>query len=87
MARARLITEVIRSVAVIPDQVARSVYIRECSRLLDVEENLLYSEVRKILRTRSGVAGTPLPAVTPSRVQKPAKPPEPPAGELNTEES
>jgi len=87
MARARLITEVIRSVAVIPDQVARSVYIRECSRLLDVEENLLYSEVRKILRTRSGVAGTPLPAGTPSRVQKPAKPPEPPAGELNTEES
>jgi DNA primase len=53
IAKARLISEVIKSVAVIPDTVTRSVYIRECSRLLNVEETVLYSEVRKILRART----------------------------------
>ncbi len=47
IARARLITEIIRSVAVIPDTITRSVYIKECSTLLGVSEDILYSEVRK----------------------------------------
>lgn len=47
VAKARLITDVIRSVAVIPESITRSVYIKECSRLLDVSEEVLYSEVRK----------------------------------------
>ncbi|SHF10214.1 DNA primase [Mariniphaga anaerophila] len=47
VARARLITDVIRSVAVIPDTITRSVYIKECSRLLDVDEEILYTEIRK----------------------------------------
>lgn len=47
VAKARLITDVIRSVAVIPDTITRSVYIKECSKLLDVNEEILYTEVRK----------------------------------------
>ncbi len=47
VARARLITDVIRSVAVIPDTITRSVYIRECSKLLNVSEEVLYSEIHK----------------------------------------
>lgn len=47
IAKARLITEVIRSVAIIPDAITRSVYIKECSKLLDVDEDVLYTEVRK----------------------------------------
>ena len=47
VAKARLITDVICSVAVIPESITRSVYIKECSRLLDVSEEVLYSEVRK----------------------------------------
>ncbi|MFW6289337.1 MAG: DNA primase [Mariniphaga sp.] len=47
IAKARLISEVIRSVAVIPDTITRSVYIKECSKLLDVSEDVLYTEVRK----------------------------------------
>jgi DNA primase len=47
VAKARLISEVIRSVAVIPDTITRSVYIKECSKLLDVNEEILYTEVRK----------------------------------------
>ncbi len=47
VARARLITDVIRSVAVIPDTITRSVYIKECSRLLNVDEDVLYTEIRR----------------------------------------
>lgn len=45
--KARLITDVIRSVAGIPDAITRSVYIKECSKLLDVDEDILYTEIRK----------------------------------------
>ncbi len=47
VAKARLIADVIRSVAVIPDTITRSVYIKECSKLLNVNEDVLYTEVRK----------------------------------------
>ncbi len=47
VARARLITDITRSVSVIPDTITRSVYIKESSRLLDVDEEILYAEVRK----------------------------------------
>ena len=47
IAKAKLITEVIRSVAVIPEAITRSVYIKDCSRLLDVDEEVLYTEVRR----------------------------------------
>ncbi|WP_321348272.1 DNA primase [uncultured Draconibacterium sp.] len=47
VAKARLISDVIRSVSVIPDSITRSVYIKECSRLLGVSEEVLYTEVRK----------------------------------------
>lgn len=47
VAKAKLISDVIRSVAVIPDNITRSVYIKECSKLLNVNEDVLYAEVRK----------------------------------------
>jgi DNA primase len=47
IAKSRLISDVIRSVAVIPDTITRSVYIKECSKLLGVGEEVLYTEVRK----------------------------------------
>jgi DNA primase len=47
VAKARLITDIIGSVAVIPDTITRSVYIKECSRLLGVNEEILYTEIRK----------------------------------------
>ncbi len=43
--RAGLISDIVRSIAVIPDSIIRSVYIKECSTLLDIQENVLYSEV------------------------------------------
>lgn len=46
--RARLITDIVSSISVIPDEIVRSEYLKECSRLLDVREELLYNEIRKL---------------------------------------
>ena len=53
VAKAKLITDVIRSVSVIPDAITRSVYIKECSKLLDVNEEVLYNEVQKQKRKQN----------------------------------
>jgi DNA primase len=46
--RANMITDIVRSVAVIPDGIKRSVYLKECSLLLETDETVLYNEVNKI---------------------------------------
>lgn len=48
--KATLITEIVRSISVIPESIVRSVYIRECSRLLDVDEKTLYTETARFRR-------------------------------------
>lgn len=46
--RSALITDILRSIAIIPDNIARSVYIKECSSMLEVDEQVLLNEVNKI---------------------------------------
>ena len=46
--RTALINDILESVAIIQDGVARSVYIRECSALMDVDERVLVDQVTKI---------------------------------------
>lgn len=56
--RAEVISDVIKSIAVIPDAVVRSVYIRECARTLEVDESMLQNEVRRgIARFTDGQIG------------------------------
>ena len=50
--RANLISEVVRSVAVIPDQIERSLYLSECSRILKVEESLLFAEATRVRKRK-----------------------------------
>ncbi|MBI4648432.1 MAG: DNA primase [Bacteroidia bacterium] len=51
--KAMLITDVVQSIAVIPDIITRSVYIKECSTLMNVEEQILYTEVSKKRRQKA----------------------------------
>jgi DNA primase len=51
--RATLISDVVRSISVIPDSIIRSVYIRECSKILDIDEAILYNETYRIRRNRA----------------------------------
>jgi DNA primase len=51
--KAGLINDVIRSIAVIPDTIMRSVYIRESARMLDTEERILYSQVYRLRKKKA----------------------------------
>lgn len=50
--RAGLIKDIVSSIALIPDPIARSVYIQECSNLLDIDEKALLLELNKIRRNK-----------------------------------
>ncbi|HJZ41954.1 MAG TPA: DNA primase [Bacteroidales bacterium] len=51
--KANLVTEIIKTISVIPESIVRSVYIRECSRLLDVDEKVLYAETARLRRSNT----------------------------------
>jgi len=46
--RANLVREVVRSIAVIPDQITRTVYVKECSTQLNMPEEVILDEVMKL---------------------------------------
>ena len=43
-----MVIDIVRSIAVIPDGIKRSVYLKESSLLLEMDESVLYNEVNKI---------------------------------------
>jgi len=51
--RADLIRDVVKSIAVIPEAITRTVYIKECSTVLEVGEPILYHEVDKLRHQKS----------------------------------
>lgn len=51
--KANLIRDVVRSIAVIPEAIVRTVYIKECSMVLEVAEPVLYNEVNKLRQQKS----------------------------------
>ena len=46
--KAQLIKEIVESIALIPEAIYRSVYIKECSRIMELEETILLNELNKI---------------------------------------
>ena len=52
MQRARLITEIVNSISVIPDAIVRNVYVEDTALRLNVKEELLQQEVAKARRAR-----------------------------------
>ncbi|MEZ4807382.1 MAG: DNA primase [Flavobacteriales bacterium] len=48
--KAAAIHEIVESIALVPDLVLRSLYLQQCSRLLEVNEQALISEMNKVLR-------------------------------------
>lgn len=53
MKRAEVIRDVVESIALIPDEIKVSLYIRRCSTLLDIEERALLTELNKIRIAKS----------------------------------
>jgi len=48
--KANLISDIVRSISVIPETIVRTVYIKECSSILGIDEKVLYGEINKIRR-------------------------------------
>lgn len=48
--KAQLIHDIVESIGLIPDSIARSLYVKECSRLMHIDEQLLINELNKTLR-------------------------------------
>ena len=51
--RADLIRDIVKSIAVIPEIITRTVYIKECSTQMEVPEPVLYNEVNKLRQQKS----------------------------------
>lgn len=69
--RGALIKEIVQSIAIIPDEIMRSVYVKECSLLLDIPEQTLINDLNK--RLRKGSQASPnvqreLEQVSPSKI-------------------
>lgn len=52
--RAELIKDIVESISVIPDAINRSVYVKECSRIMDISEQILQVEINKLIRKKAG---------------------------------
>jgi DNA primase len=61
--RSSLITDIIRTVAIIPNNIARTLYIRECSAMMEIDERLLLNEVNKIRLRNTTYSPPPPPPV------------------------
>ncbi|MDD3321151.1 MAG: DNA primase [Paludibacter sp.] len=46
--RAGLVLDIVKSIAIIPNSAIRGEYVKECSTLLNVEEQMLYYEINKL---------------------------------------
>jgi DNA primase len=52
--RAGVIKDIVESIALIPDNITRSIYIKECALVMEIEENILQLEVNKIRKKGAG---------------------------------
>lgn len=59
--RAALIREVVESIAKIPDSITASVFLRECSSLMQMEERVLLIELNKIRQAKQKRSPLPQP--------------------------
>ncbi len=53
MARSKAIQNIVRSIAMIPDQITRTVYISECARAMSIDEKVLTRQVAKDIAERA----------------------------------
>ncbi|GAE82146.1 DNA primase [Bacteroides reticulotermitis] len=73
--RAELISDIVRSISVIPEAIVRDVYIKECSQQLRIEEKLLVAEVAKLREAQAAKANRPM--LNPSPTNEPGQPASP----------
>lgn len=75
--KAVLIGDMVQSIAQIPDTIQRSVYIKECARIMEIDERILIGEVARKRLTSSGDRETDEFLRRQSALQRQEEPPQP----------
>ncbi|HRT48754.1 MAG TPA: DNA primase, partial [Bacteroidales bacterium] len=85
--RVALIRDIVNSIAVIPETISRTIYIKECSTMMEVPEAVIYNEVNKLRRQKTFQDRNkyPAPEDLPVPVAQPSKPAMPPEGSYHSE--
>lgn len=63
--RAQVIRDIVESIAKVPDTIKRAVFIKACSKLLDIQEQVLVNELNKLLRNKRKEEALPAEAEAP----------------------
>ena len=90
--KAALISDIVQSISVIPEAIKRSVYTKECSQLMQINENILVDEINKLKKKQAEKENHKGNAEEdPGEQAAPAEEPRPaatatPAEELNAQE-
>ncbi|PQJ82876.1 DNA primase [Polaribacter glomeratus] len=72
--KATVIRDIVTSISKIPDGIQREVYVQECSRIMDISERVLFSELAQLLKKEATQRNKPS-----SNYTNNADPNEPPA--------
>ena len=90
--KAALISDIVQSISVIPEAIKRSVYTKECSQLMQINENILVDEINKLKKKqaekenhKANAGEAPGEQAAPAEEPRPAAT-APPAEELNAQE-
>mgnify|MGYP001806489585 CR=1 FL=1 len=51
--KATVISDIVKTISVIPDPIFRAVYVKECSQLLKVEESMLYAQISLLRKEKT----------------------------------
>ena len=71
-----LIKDIIKSISIIPDSIKRAVFIKQCSRKLKMDEQILFNELNKQLHNNLNSRSRhvpPQPAIKPVKTQNSSK--------------
>jgi DNA primase len=82
--KAGLIRDMVETIGHIPDPILRSAYTKQCSALLDIQENILVSELNKIRRSQLRKETGPAPELD-ELLPATLAPPQPATDEWSTE--
>ncbi|SDR67363.1 DNA primase [Polaribacter sp. KT25b] len=60
--KASVIRDIVTSISKIPDGIQREVYVQECSRIMDISERVLFSELAQLLKKETTQKKKPTPS-------------------------
>lgn len=68
--KATVIKDIVQSISLIPDNIIRSIYIKECASIMELGENVLQLEVSKLRRNKAHKNDTKQETLSPEPMQE-----------------